>query len=108
MRTVGGEGAAVMIELSELQEVQSRELSRRWSVNVKSREGTQEAQVFLSHRELNSTPGGNKPLGRAFSEDEIREAVRLAIKRRLSSGGTLATEVAVSCFDLYRAAGEVC
>jgi hypothetical protein len=97
-----------MIELSELQEVPSSELSRRWRVKVKSSEGTQEAQVFLSHRELNSAPGGNKPIGRSFSEDEIQEALRLAVERHLVSGGTLATEVKVSCFDLYQAAGEVC
>ncbi len=97
-----------MVELSELLEVPSPDLSRGWRAKVETPDGVQEVHVLLGDRELKATPGGNKPLGRAFSEDEIREAVRLAVERQLLGGGTLADVVTVTSFDLYRAAGEVC
>lgn len=101
------EGAG-MVELFDLIEVPSGELSRRWKAKVKTPQGVKDVHLFLSGRELNSTPGGNRPIERPFTEDEVRAALALAVERRLVGGGTLEEKVDVSCFDLYRAAGEVC
>jgi hypothetical protein len=97
-----------MVELVDVIEVPSAEQSRRWKARVKTPQGMKDVQLFLSGRELNSTPPGNRSIERPFTEDEVRAALALTVERQLVGGGTFEEELKVSCFDLYRAAGEVC
>jgi hypothetical protein len=73
--------------------------------------GEASAQASLRHghpSRADTSPAGNAPLRRPFTQDEVRAALALAVERRLVGGSSVDEEVNVTCLDLYRAAGEVC
>ena len=78
---------------------------RRWEVHDVER--NRGFRVTLTGRSSKELPGGKTPLGRAFTEDEIADAIGLSIEQSLVTppekvSGTL-YDVEVTSHDLYEA-----